>query len=286
MGSGAFLLMNSIKGLTSVLSHKNNQVRIPITMCHGVSERLSVDRFNEYFKIASSLGFSSISYNDLETYFANKKNLPKKPIVFDFDHPVRSIYTEIFPIMKRYGFKGNLFVNTEPLEKMYSYASTIPSDRIYMTWEEIKELINDGWSIGSHTHTHPNLSELAAKDPSGELIRWELEKNDSILEKELSIKPKYFAFTGTSWSSLAEQEVMNRYKFGRLWIIGSHYQADGKSVRYADLVNEAGSDEIDGGPPFSARYITTKTPHYKIPSMELEGLIYEYDAFRLYLESA
>ena len=57
-------------------------------------------------------------------------------------------------------------------------------------------------------------------------------------------------------------------------------------MRYADLVDDVGPDEIDGGPPLSARYITKHTHYYKIPSMELEGLIYDYDDFRFYLESA
>ena len=264
--------------------NENDTVKIPVTMCHGVSTKLSVDRFEEYFKIASDLGFRSINYCDLEAWFGNEITLPKNPIVFDFDHPVRSIYTDIFPIMKSYGFKGNLFVNTEPMEEMYSNGSFNTDKRDYMTWEELRELADDGWTLGAHTHTHPNLSELATKDPSGELIRQELEKCDGILEQRLSVKPRYFAFTGTSWSSIAEQEVKKRYQLGRLWIIGAHYHADGESVRYADLVGNTDSDELDGGPPSSARYISKKTHPYKIPSMELEGLIYEYKAFRLYLE--
>lgn len=286
--TGALLTMTKAQGFSSMVSDINEkrQINIPITMCHGVSKKLSLDRFNKYFKIASDLGFSTINYNDIERWLANEIELPKKSIAFDFDHPVRSIYTDIFPIMNRYGFKGNLFVNTEPMEEMYSNGSFDTDQREYMTWEEMKELMNDGWSIGAHTHTHPNLSELAAKDTSGELIRQELEKSDYILEKELSVKPRYFAFTGTSWSSIAEQEVKKRYKLGRLWIIGTHYQADDESIRYADLVGNTGFDEIDGGPPSSARYITKKTDRYKIPSMELEGIIYDYDAFRLYLETA
>ena len=42
----------------------------------------------------------------------------------------------------------------------------------------------------------------------------------------------------------------------------------------------------DGGPPFAARYITKDSLPYKLPSMEFEYLIYEYDAFKKYLEGA
>lgn len=259
---------------------------IPITMCHGVTEKLGIERFSEYFRIASELDFHSVDYCDIENWLNNNSSMPSRPIAFDFDHPVRSIYTQIFPIMRNYGFKGNLFINTEPMERMYSDGSYKDECRDYMTWDEINELVENGWCVGAHTHTHPDLYELAKEDTSGGLVAQELEKNDSILEEMLSIKPRYFAFTGISWSSIAEMEVMKRYKCGRLWIIGAHYKSDGKLLRYADLVGHSGADEIDGGPPTLARYITTDTPRYKLPSMELEGLIYNYDAYERYLATA
>ena len=40
----------------------------------------------------------------------------------------------------------------------------------------------------------------------------------------------------------------------------------------------------NGGPPSAVRYITRHAHPYRLPSMELECLIYEYDAFRGYLQ--
>jgi hypothetical protein len=127
---------------------------------------------------------------------------------------------------------------------------------------------------------------LSAKDPTGEIIRGELIKNDTILKEKLGIVPKDFAFVGTSWSRIAEREVMKRYRLGRLWIVGSIYNADGAQIRYADLVGVPGEDEKDGGPPFAARYITMESHPFRLPSMEFEYLIYEYDAFQKYLEGS
>ncbi len=47
-----------------------------------------------------------------------------------------------------------------------------------------------------------------------------------------------------------------------------------------------GDDEADGGPPYAARYITKESDPYKLPSMELEALIFEYEDFRNYLAGA
>ncbi len=148
-------------------------------------------------------------------------------------------------------------------------------------------MIDLGWHIGAHTVTHPNLSELFKEDPEGEKLQWELEQCDRTLKEKLGVEARDFAFTGTSWSSAAEKRVMQRYRFGRLWIIGAHYQADGEQVRYAELAGVEGEDEADGGPPLAARYITQETPAYRLPSMEIQcALMHEAGAFQRYLEGA
>ena len=273
-----------------MMRRMDGQMRIPITMCHGTNTKcespLDEEHFANYFRMASEMAFESISYDQLAAWKSGTSELPKRPIMFDFDHPAKSIRHEIHPIMQDRGFRGSLFINTGLMEEMYSGPMPDFETRQWMTWEEIGELMDAGWHIGSHTHTHPNLSDLSVKDPSGEAIRAESVKCDEILNRELGVEPKDFAFTGTTWSSIAEREVRTRYRFGRLWIIGSTYQVNGEQIRYADLVGVRGADESDGGPPYAARYITKQTHPYRLPSMELEYLIYEYDAFRSYLQGA
>jgi len=272
------------------MRQEEREMRIAITMCHGVDTKgeppLDTGHFANYFRIASEMAFESVSYDQLAAWKGGEAEMPQRPIMFDFDHPAKSIRHEIQPIMQDFGFRGNLFINTGPLEEMYSGPIPDFEAREWMTWEEIGELMDAGWHIGSHTHTHPNLSDLSMKDASGDTIRAELVKCDDTLKRELGFESKDFAFTGTTWSSIAEREVKDRYRFGRLWIIGSTYQADGGQIRYADLVGVHGDDESDGGPPCAARYITKQTHPYRLPSMELGRLIYEHDAFRGYLQGA
>lgn len=133
-------------------------MRIPITMCHGVTwqpkpkkerpylHRLTEERFETYFRIASEMGFQSISYDDLANWRAGELQLSERPIMFDFDHPDWSIGRVIEPIMSQFDYRGNLFINTSPMEKL--------DNPYHMTWEEIQYLIDIGWHIGSHTHNH------------------------------------------------------------------------------------------------------------------------------------
>ena len=257
-------------------------------MCHGVTwqpkpkkerpylNRLTAERFATYFRIASEMGFQSISYDDLANWRAEKSSLPDRPIMFDFDHPDWSIGRVVEPIMSEFGYRGNLFINTSPMEKI--------DNPYHMTWDEIRHLVDIGWHIGAHTHNHYKLDYLTKKDPSGHAIREQLEKCDQLIQVHLRIKPRDFAYTYNTWSQVAEDEVRRRYRFARLWIIREPYRTDKGPVRYAELIGAAGDDEIDGGPPFSIRYITRNTDPYKLPSMDLEHFIFEFDSFRNYLE--
>ena len=269
-------------------------MRIPITMCHGIRPAgtattphpLSAEHFDGLMKIAADMGFTSINYDDLAAWREGSATLPERPIMIDFDHPVRSMRYEVFDILTRYGFKGNLFIYTSPYDGTYHRPLALAQSPEHMTWEEIEELRKAGWHIGAHTISHPNLSELSLEDQTGEILRTELDRCNRVIQENLGFTPKDFAFTGTSWSSMAEQEVMKRYRFGRMWIVGSEYQADGKPIRYAELAGVSESDEVDSGPPYSTRYITAVTNPYRLPAMELQALINHPDAFRNYLEGA
>ncbi|MDP6356611.1 MAG: polysaccharide deacetylase family protein [Planctomycetota bacterium] len=265
-------------------------MRIPITMCHGIStggdHPLTREHFDSLVSIARELEFESITYDDLAEWMADEKEIPERTIMFDFDHPVKSMRYEMHEVLDAHGYRGNLFINTGPLNEMYSKPLPPDDEREQATWEELNELVEFGWHIGAHTVTHPNLSQLFKEDPSGVKLRAELEECDATLKEKLGIEAKDFAFTGTSWSSAAEKEVMNRYRFGRLWIVGSIYQVDGDQMRYADLVGIEGEDEEDGGPPHAARYIAKDSNKYRLPSMELQRLVHDPGAFRAYLEGA
>lgn len=84
--------------------------------------------------------------------------------------------------------------------------------------------------------------------------RWcDLDRCNKVIKENLGLVPQGFALTGTSWSSLAEQGVQRRYRFGWLWLVDAHHEADGKKIRVADLLGIKVPDENDCGPPQAAR---------------------------------
>ena len=52
---------------------------------------LDAERFDRYFVMSHELGVESITYENLAAWRQGETGLPKKPIVFDFDHVVKSM---------------------------------------------------------------------------------------------------------------------------------------------------------------------------------------------------
>jgi peptidoglycan/xylan/chitin deacetylase (PgdA/CDA1 family) len=267
-------------------------LKIPITVCHGTTSKWAEYPLTP--EHLSEIGFESIKYDQLEALTDGAEpgtgDIPKQPIMFDFDHADKTMLTEVQPLLADYGYSGTLFFHTGVMDDP-RLASKV------MTWDEIAQLMELGWGIGGHTVSHPNLSRLSYTDPDGDLIEQELRTADAEIERKLGEKPKDFAYTGATWSSIAEQKVKLRYRFGRLWIPDNFCLADGRRTVVAELMGigrgEADKDqEADGGPVQAARYITVdksilQNNRYRLPAMEIcSGLMNELDQYRNYLHGA
>ena len=77
--------------------------------------------------------------------------VPQKLVVLTFDDSVKSHFTVVRPILKRYKFGATFFV-TEGFD--------FPTNKTdYMTWEEIATLHRDGFEIGNHTRDHLAITD-------------------------------------------------------------------------------------------------------------------------------
>ena len=82
--------------------------------------------------------------------------VPDRLVVLTFDDAVRSHYTTVAPLLRRYGFGATFFVTEFP-------TPPFSDTTLYMTWPQIGELNRMGFEIGNHTwkHTHVNTMDRA-----------------------------------------------------------------------------------------------------------------------------
>ena len=97
-------------------------------------------------KIASNgVTWVLASYNGKELGWISKSALVT-PTMITFDDGLESVYTVAFPMMKAKGIRGTVFVVTDKI-----------GTAGHMTWEQLKEMQNAGWTIANHTSNHISL---------------------------------------------------------------------------------------------------------------------------------
>jgi peptidoglycan/xylan/chitin deacetylase (PgdA/CDA1 family) len=110
-----------------------------------------------------------------------------RTLVITFDDACRSVLERALPILTRLGVTATLFAPTqylgcvEPMSwpGVASWLSTPHRHELLpLRWDEVKGLADAGWEIGSHTMSHPYLTELDDHELRKELVnsRAELER--------------------------------------------------------------------------------------------------------------
>ena len=156
-------------------------VNAPILLYHHISEpNLSSRYFVSPADFAAQLeflkreGYTPISLSRLVTALVEGAWLPAKPVVITFDDGYRDVYQNAFPVMQEYGFVGTIFVITEQI-----------GIGGYLTAEQIANLVNAGWELGSHSRTHANLRQ------PGVLV------GDEILNSRMELEAQFAASVAT-----------------------------------------------------------------------------------------
>lgn len=144
---------------------------------------LSIDTFEKQMKYLKEKGYSSIDFYDLA-----KTNSPdsKKSFIITFDDGYEDIYLNAYPILKKYGFTATIFLVADYIGKTNIWDNT--GEKL-LTDDQIKELLSNGFSIGSHTLTHPHLT----KENEKECLR-QIAYSKIILEDRFNVEIKTFSY--------------------------------------------------------------------------------------------
>jgi len=126
----------------------------PILLYHHVSDAgngnryyVTVDDFRTQMEALRDWGYTSITATDLVDVLINGGELPNRPVVITFDDGNIDVYQNAFPIMREMGFVGTFYIVANRLQSNY-----------FVNAEQLQEMADDGWEIGSHSMTHSDLT--------------------------------------------------------------------------------------------------------------------------------
>ncbi len=135
--------------------------------------RVTPGQFYRHVKEIHSLGFKQLELQRLSGSLPQKEKL----VLFTFDDGFECVYHHAFPVLSRFGYRGLVFPVAGFIGKMNSWDASFGIRFRQMDGHQLRQLVDAGWWIGSHTMTHPDLRKLDDKK-----LEYELEASRAVLE--------------------------------------------------------------------------------------------------------
>ena len=141
---------------------------------------ITIEQFEAHITELKNGGYTVMALPDIIAALVEGRDLPDRAVALTVDDAYLSVYTQAWPRFKSAGFPFTLFVATDPVDQNIGG---------YMNWSQIRELRDDGVTIGSQTasHLHMPLADIATN-------RHELEKSNSRFIEHLGQAPTIIAY--------------------------------------------------------------------------------------------
>lgn len=162
--------------------------QVPVLMYHFVGSREDALASKNYvepqslkrqMKFLKKFGYHVISIDELYEIKTGRRKPRGREIAITFDDGNISFASGAFPILKSYEYPVMLFLITEALKNETGGSMSVSA---------VKELLKNPWiHVGSHTRTHPRLSELNESQIRDEIMNSKTELEQMFARPVLSL---------------------------------------------------------------------------------------------------
>ena len=194
------------------------QSQAVILQYHHVDNRtppvtsLSPALFAEHMRYLADNGFVVLPLEDVISALRQNEQLPDKAAVITFDDGYLSVYEAAWPVLREYAWPFTIFIS----------AGLVSSNSaLYASWDQLREMGNNGATLANHTMTHPYfLDHPAGMSDQDWLagIRREIEEAEAIIEMETGQSHKLLAYPYGEYNPQVKALVENLGYIG----IGQH----------------------------------------------------------------
>jgi len=163
----------------------------------------SISRFRH---ILEALEKKNIPVVSLDTLLQCKSN---NGVALTFDDGMQSVYTHAMPLLQAHAAVAHLFLSTSLVGKTALWPDHKLGVGSYkmLNWTELDELQKNNVIIDSHTHTHPDLTQISAEE-----LEEECDTADTTIKQRTGRPPLYFAYPFGRHNKDAREFIRKRYR--------------------------------------------------------------------------
>ncbi|MBV8087740.1 MAG: polysaccharide deacetylase family protein [Chloroflexi bacterium] len=191
--------------------------RLPVLLYHHVGAEqagafagltIQPERFERHLASLAKQGFTTVSCARWLAWRRGEQRLPPKPLLITFDDAYADIGRYALPMLERHGFSATIFVVTGQIGGVNAWdvargTAALP----LMAADDIRCWARRGFEIGSHSVSHPELSDVGAAELAAEL-------DDSLacLAELVGSAPIAFAYPYGVFDATIQAVVARRYQ--------------------------------------------------------------------------
>lgn len=188
--------------------------QIPILLYHWFREHgtpstskapqleITPELFKRQLKFLRRNGFEGIS---LKEALSDQRTsaLPPKPVIISIDDGSLDFWQMGKPALDACGFRATVFIVSKFVGQQSQWDQELGEPpRPLMSWDQIRELQENGFEIGAHTHSHKDLTKLSEME-----IQRELSDSRQCIEDHIGTTPRYLAYPRGFYNDRIKQMV-------------------------------------------------------------------------------
>ncbi len=167
--------------VVSVITYHHFSDQCTNALCMPIAE------FSKQMAFLKKEGYRTVTMKQVLEFINYQEPLPRKAVAITIDDGYRSVYELAYPILKRYNFKASLFIYTD-------FIGDSPNS---LSWEQLREMTENGLEVEAHTITHADLTRKRSGESEAEYrerVRRELRVPRELIRKHLGQEAVWLAY--------------------------------------------------------------------------------------------
>jgi peptidoglycan/xylan/chitin deacetylase (PgdA/CDA1 family) len=146
-----------------------------------LESKLSVcpDSFRKQMDFLRKNDYNVVSLKELVSLIKSGRTIPRNTVTITFDDGYENNYDCAYPVLRMYRIPATIFITAENMGK-----------EGFLTWQQVREMAENGVDIGSHGMTDVIFTEIKDK----ERLKNEIFKSKELIEGRIGKKVNFISY--------------------------------------------------------------------------------------------
>lgn len=172
------------------------------------STSVSPEVFADHLRYLADEGYTVLPLEEVLWRLSKGKRFPANSVAITFDDAYASVHTTAWPMLRKRGLPFTVFVSTDYIDRDFN---------AYMSWDQLRELADDGALIANHSVAHESALVRRRNEPKAvwlERFLRDAKRAEERIREEVGIAPRVYAWPYGEFNDDVEQLIAEQGWYG------------------------------------------------------------------------